>query len=120
MVKAYKTVKEKYGTADIAWGEVNRFRIGAYDYPANGGPDNFGIFRTMYFADDKDNKKHAVAGDTYIAVTEFGDKVKASVLLGYGNATQPGNKHTGDQLEMLSEKKLRPALLERDSYPSEP
>jgi acyl-homoserine-lactone acylase len=115
LVKAYKTVKEKYGKADIAWGEVNRFRIGAYDYPANGGPDNFGIFRTMYYADDKDNKKHAIAGDTYIAVTEFGDKVKASVLLGYGNATQPGNKHAGDQLGMLSEKKLRPALLEKDA-----
>jgi acyl-homoserine-lactone acylase len=114
LVKSYKTLKEKYGTADIAWGEVNRFRIGSFDYPANGGPDNLGIFRTMYFADDKDNKKHAIAGDTYIAVTEFGDKVKASVLLGYGNATQPGNKHIGDQLKMLSEKKLRPALLEKD------
>ncbi len=68
----------------------------------------------MYFADDKDNRKHAIAGDTYIAVTEFGEKVKASVLLSYGNATQPGNKHIGDQLKMLSDKKLRPALLEKD------
>jgi acyl-homoserine-lactone acylase len=114
LVKAAKAVKDKYGSIDIAWGEVNRFRIGEKDYPANGGPDNLGVFRTMYFADDNDNKKHAVAGDTYIAVTEFGDKVRASVLLGYGNATQPGNKHIGDQLNMLSEKKLRPALLEKD------
>lgn len=114
LVKVSKAVIDKYGSLDIAWGEVNRFRIGEYDYPANGGPDNLGVFRTMYFADDKDNKKHAVAGDTYIAVTEFGDKVRASVLLGYGNATQPGNKHIGDQLKMLSEKKLRPALLEKD------
>ncbi len=113
LVKASKAVKEKYGSADIAWGEVNRFRIGNYDLPANGGPDNFGVFRTMYFAEDKDNKKHAFHGDTYVAVTEFGDKVKASVLLSYGNATQPGNKHSGDQLKLLSEKKLRPALLER-------
>jgi acyl-homoserine-lactone acylase len=113
LVKASKTVKEKYGSLDIAWGEVNRFRIGSYDYPANGGPDNYGIFRTIYFAEDKNNKKHAIAGDTYVAVTEFGDKVKASVLLSYGNATQPGNKHSGDQLKMLSEKKMRPALLDR-------
>jgi acyl-homoserine-lactone acylase len=113
LAKAYKTVKKKYGTADIAWGEVNRFRIGSFDYPANGGPDNYGIFRTIYFADDKDNKKHAIHGDTYVAVTEFGDKVKASVLLSYGNASQPGNKHAGDQLKMLSEKKLRPALLDK-------
>jgi acyl-homoserine-lactone acylase len=114
LVKASNTVKEKYGSIDIAWGEVNRFRIGDFDYPANGGPDNLGVFRTMYFADDNDNRKHAVAGDTYIAVTEFGDKVRADVLLSYGNATQPGNKHIGDQLKMMSDKKLRPALLEKD------
>ena len=114
LVKASKTIKEKYGSPDIAWGAVNRFRIGTYDFPANGGPDNLGVFRTMYFADDKDNKRHAVHGDTYVAVTEFGEKVRASVLLSYGNATQPGNKHIGDQLKMLSEKKLRPALLEKD------
>ena len=113
LVKASKSVKEKYGSIDIAWGDVNRFRMGTYDFPANGGPDNLGIFRTMYFADDKDNKKYAIAGDTYVAVIEFGEKVRASVLLSYGNATQPGNRHNGDQLKMLSEKIMRPALLEK-------
>lgn len=113
LVSAYASVKEKYGRPDIAWGEVNRFRIGKYDFPANGGPDKYGIFRTFYYVDDKDNKTHAVAGDSYVAVTEFGDKVKAKVLLSYGNASQPGNKHAGDQLKMLSDKILRPALLER-------
>ncbi len=114
LAKVAKSVKEKYGSLDIAWGDVNRFRMAGLDFPANGGPDNCGIFRTMYFADDNDNKKHAVAGDTYVAVTEFGDKVRAKVLLSYGNATQPGSKHIGDQLKMLSEKKLRPALLDMD------
>jgi len=113
LVKASKEIKDKYGALDIAWGEVNRFRIGSYDFPANGGPENYGIFRTIVFAEDQDKKKHAVFGDTYVAVTEFGNKVKASVLLSYGNATQPGNKHRGDQLKMLSEKKMRPALLDQ-------
>lgn len=115
LVKAANNAMNKYGSLDIAWGDVYRFRMPGIDYPANGGPDQYGIFRTIYFADDSDNKKHAVAGDTYIAVTEFGDKVRAEVLLGYGNSTQPGNKHAGDQLKMLSEKKLRPALLDRES-----
>jgi acyl-homoserine-lactone acylase len=114
LARAAARVKEKYGSLDIAWGEVNRFRMDNYDFPANGGPDNCGIFRTMYFAEDKDKKTHAVAGDTYVAVTEFGNKVRASVLLSYGNASQPGNRHRGDQLKMLSEKKLRPALLDKD------
>jgi acyl-homoserine-lactone acylase len=113
LVKAANDVEKKYGSLDLAWGDLYRFRVGGKDFPANGGPDKLGIFRAAYFADDADNKKRAVAGDTYVAIIEFGEKVKVSVLLSYGNATQPGNKHAGDQLKMLSEKKLRPALLDR-------
>lgn len=114
LVMAANEVTQKYGSLDIAWGDVYRFRMNGLDFPANGGSGEYGIFRTIYSAEDKDNKKFAVAGETYIAVTEFGAKVKAMVLLSYGNSTQPGSKHIGDQLEMLSEKKLRPALLEKD------
>lgn len=112
--KAAQEVIQKYGSLDIAWGEVYRFRLNGMDYPANGGPGDYGIFRTMYFADGADNKKFSVAGETFIAVVEFGDEVKAEVILSYGNATQPGNKHHGDQLKMMSEKKLRPALLNKN------
>jgi acyl-homoserine-lactone acylase len=110
---AAKSVINKYGSMDIAWGDIYRLRYNGIDLPANGGPGDYGIFRTLYFTDDSDNKKHAIAGETYIAVIEFGQQVRAELLLSYGNATQPGNKHIGDQLKMLSEKKLRPALLER-------
>jgi acyl-homoserine-lactone acylase len=55
----------------------------------------------------------AIAGETFVAVTEFGEKVRAMVLLSYGNSTQPESKHAGDQLKMLSEKILRPALLDK-------
>jgi len=113
--KAATDVEKMYGKLDVAWGEVNRFKIGNYDLPGNGGSGNYGIFRTMYFAKNaSDNKGYAVAGDTYVAVTEFGPKVKAQVLLSYGNATQTGSKHIGDQLSLLSQKKLRPALLDRN------
>jgi acyl-homoserine-lactone acylase len=33
--------------------------------------------------------------------------------LSYGNSSQPGSKHAGDQLQLLSQKRLRPALLEK-------
>lgn len=113
--KAAMEVEKMYGVLNVAWGEVNRFKLGDYNLPANGGSGNYGIFRTMYFAKNaNDNKAYAVAGDTYVAVTEFGPKVKAQVLLSYGNATQPGSKHIGDQLSLLSQKKLRPALLDRN------
>lgn len=113
--KAAAEIEKNYGRMDIEWGEVNRFKVGTYDVPGNGGSGNYGIFRTMYFVKGfGSNKASAVAGDTYVAVTEFGPKVKAQVLLSYGNATQPGSKHIGDQLNLLSQKKLRPALLDKD------
>ncbi|RYZ99251.1 MAG: acylase [Sphingobacteriaceae bacterium] len=115
LIKAAKEVERIYGSLNVAWGDVNRFKIGNYDFPGNGGSGNYGIFRTMYFTKNhSDNKGYAIAGDTYVAIAEFGAKVKAQVLLSYGNATQAGSKHIGDQLSLLSQKKLRPALLDRN------
>ena len=82
--------------------------------PSNGGPEYFGMLRAMYYTPDSDGKMKAVAGDTYYAVTEFGEKVNARAVLSYGNATQPGNKHAGDQLDLMSEKKMRPVLFYRE------
>jgi acyl-homoserine-lactone acylase len=116
LVKAANETHKKYGALDIAWGDVHRFMLNGNDYPANGGPgDHYGIFRTMYFTDVAQNKKAAIAGETFIAVVEFGETVKAMVCLSYGNATQPGNKHFGDQFKMMSDRQLRPALLDKEN-----
>ncbi|HVE61304.1 MAG TPA: acylase [Chitinophagaceae bacterium] len=113
LIQAAGEVLKKYGSLDVAYGDVNRFRANNIDYPGNGGTDRAGVFRTMYFREDKDKKNRAWHGDTYVAITEFSKKVKASVLLSYGNSSQPGSKYAGDQLQLLSQKKMRPALLEK-------
>ncbi|MFN2440674.1 MAG: penicillin acylase family protein, partial [Chitinophagaceae bacterium] len=113
LIHAAGEVLKKYGSLDVAYGDVNRFRVDNIDYPGNGGTDRAGVFRTMYFREDKDKKNRAWHGDTYVAITEFGKKVRASVLLSYGNSSQPGSKYAGDQLQLLSQKKMRPALLEK-------
>ena len=114
LAEAASAVQEEYGTLDTEWGSVHRFSINGADFPANGGPGQYGIFRTIDYTGSTDHKLQANYGDTYIAITEFGDTPRAMVLLGYGNATQPGSKHIGDQLGLSSEKKLRPALLTRE------
>ena len=114
--KAALEVEKNYGAMDIAWGDVYRFRLGNHNLPGNGGPDVYGIFRNMeYSKPDSANgfKGYAYYGDSYVAVTEFGPKPRAQVLLSYGNASQPGSKHIGDQLPFLSQKKLREALLDK-------
>ena len=111
LTQVAKEVKEKYGLLDIAWGEVFRFRMNGIDLPANGGLQQEGIFMSMSYTRDADNKFRAEGGETFIAITEFGKSPQASVLLGYGNATQKESKHITDQLNLLSKKKLRQALL---------
>lgn len=53
-------------------------------------------------------------GDSWVGIVEFGDPVRAQVLLSYGNASQPGSPHNGDQLRLFSEKRLRPAWRSRE------
>ncbi|HEX4935323.1 MAG TPA: penicillin acylase family protein [Gemmatimonadaceae bacterium] len=106
---ARATVKE-HRALDVPYGDVNRLRYAGKDLPGNGGPgDPFGIFRVAYFAPQKDGTASIVAGDTYYQVVEFSDPVRAKVLTAYGNATQPGSKHVGDQLELFARQEMRDA-----------
>ena len=113
LIQATNELLDKYGRADIAWGEIHRLRLDGLDYPANGGPGEYGIFRTVYFSEDTDHKQKAVAGETFTAVVEFGKEVRAQAILPYGNATQAPYRHAGNQLKMMSEKKLRPVWLDK-------
>jgi acyl-homoserine-lactone acylase len=114
LVKSVNEVEKKYGSLDIAWGDVYRLRMNSIDLPASGGRQQQGVFMSLSYTEDKDNKSHADGGETFMAVIEFGKTIKVQVLLSYGNATQPGSKHIGDQLKLLSQKKLRPAWLSRE------
>lgn len=108
--EAARETAKKYGAIDVAYGDVNRLRYAGKDLPGNGGPgDPFGIFRVAYYGEDKDGKNRIIAGDTYYQAVEFADPVRAKVLIAYGNSTQPGSPHMGDQLELFSKKQMRDA-----------
>jgi len=113
LAEAAREVIKEYDSLNVAWGDVYRFRIGHFNYPANGGSEKYGIYRTIYFSGDSSGRQWAVAGDSYVAITEFGRRVKARVLLSYGNASEPGSKHMGDQLQLLSRKEMRIAWLSK-------
>jgi acyl-homoserine-lactone acylase len=95
------------GGMDVAYGDLFRIRYAGYDLPASGGDDLLGTFRTLTFTQDRDLRFRPVAGESYIAVIEFGDTVHARVLLAYGNATQPDSPHFGDQIPLFAAKELR-------------
>lgn len=113
LTAAAKEVVKTYDSLNVAWGDVYRLRMNDLDYPANGGDGKYGVYRVFYFRKDKE-KYRAFGGDSYVAITEFGKPVRAQVLLSYGNASQPGSKHMGDQLQLLSQNKLRTAWLTKE------
>jgi len=100
-------VEAAYGSLDVPWGEVFRIHYGNIDLPANGAEDPLGVFRSLWFAPTKEGRFQTIGGDSFVAVVEFSNPVKAKVLTSYGNSTQPNSTHQTDQLEMFATQKLR-------------
>jgi len=108
-------VQSTYGQLDIPWGKVHRLHVGKYDLPGNGAHGRYGVFRVTRYTTINDTLKRASGGDSFVALVEFSDPVRAKVLLSYGNASQEDSPHHGDQLELYTKKELRTAWLSRDS-----
>ena len=106
--KAARNTLDRFGALDVPWGEVYRLRIAGRDLPASGGPSRLGVFRSLEFTPDRDGRFRALFGDSFVALVEFCQPVRAKVLLSYGNASQPGSPHRGDQLALFARKQLRP------------
>ncbi|HEY9828340.1 MAG TPA: penicillin acylase family protein, partial [Stenomitos sp.] len=108
-----RTLRDRSGSLDIAWGNVFRFRSPTEERPANGGYGDLGIFRTIDFAADDAGGYRAVGGDSFVAAIEFSNPVSAKVLLGYGNVTQPDVSGSSTQFAEMESKRLRKALRSR-------
>jgi len=113
LATAAARVEATYGKLDVPWGEVFRLHYANIDLPANGAEGALGVFRLLDFAPAQDGKFRSAQGDSFVAAVEFSTPVRAMVLTSYGNATQPGSPHVGDQLELFAHKKLRPAWRSR-------
>jgi acyl-homoserine-lactone acylase len=102
-----------YGAVDRPYGEVSRFHLGNVDLPGNGGFGNTGVFRTITWGAMKDGQRTPVHGETWVSMVEFGTPMKAVGLMSYGNSSQPGSKHNGDQLPFLAAKTFRTLWTDR-------
>jgi acyl-homoserine-lactone acylase len=108
---AAQELQEQFGALDVPWGQVMHYRLGGVELPANGGYGNMGIFRVITFGPLQNKVRTQTHGETYIAAVEFGEPMRAKVLLTYGNSSQPGTPHQTDQLPLLAKKELRQAWL---------
>ena len=98
----------------VPWGKVRRIKRNGIDLPANGAEGLFGTYRVAWSDMGENNISYVTGGDSWVGIIEFGEIVKGKVLLSYGNSSQQGSQHNGDQLKLFSEKKLRDALFYKE------
>ena len=90
---------------------MSRFHLSDANVAGNGGFGNTGIFRVITWSPLKAGERTPIHGETFITLVEFSKPMKAMGLMTYGESSQPGSKHSSDQLSLLSQKKLRPIWL---------
>jgi len=115
---AVRWCRQAYGSEDVAWGEVHRFRFGALDLPGDGANGTYGLFRVVRFQELPDGKRVAGRireneppigfGDAWVLAVEFSRPVRARSILAYGQTTRSASKHSSDQIGLFASHRLRP------------
>jgi len=105
--EAINEIEAQFGKLDIPWGDYYRINYNGIDLPANGIDGRLGVFRVAWPGRSDSTNMYVGGGDSWVAVIEFGDKVKAKALLSYGNSTEKDSPNNGDQLKLFSKKELR-------------
>jgi acyl-homoserine-lactone acylase len=122
LVRTQKELEGAFGTWRVPWGEVNRlqrihssgtqesFSDSRPSLPVAGCPGTLGcifVFNTRKPEGAK--RAYGYSGDTYVAVVEFGRKVRAESLLVFGQSADPASPHFFDQAPLYSEKRFKRA-----------
>jgi acyl-homoserine-lactone acylase len=97
------------GALDAPWGSEMRLLWGGRDLPASGASGRYGDINVIDYGPLKDGVRAAAFGASFVAVVDFASPTKAKVLMSYGDASQPGTPHLGDQIPLLAAKQMRDA-----------
>jgi acyl-homoserine lactone acylase PvdQ len=115
-----------FGKWDTAWGEVNRFqRINGaidhqYDDNASSLPVGMASARWGALASfgarayPGTQKIYGSSGNSFIAVVEFGDKVRAKTMLAGGQSSDPESPHFDDQAQRYVDREFKEAAFYRE------
>ncbi len=107
-------IKEQAGTLAVPWGDVYRIDYNGIELPGNGSSGYLGVVRVAWPDRTENGITTIGGGDSWVGIIEFGERLRAKVLLSYGNSSRPDSKHNGDQLQLFSERKMRDAYYYRD------
>jgi acyl-homoserine lactone acylase PvdQ len=129
-LKALATASDKltadFGTWQVPWGEINRFQrltgdiVQRFDDAGPSTPVGFpysswgslAAFGARPYPGTK--KWYGTRGNSFVAVVEFGDRVRARAVTAGGESGHPTSRHFNDQVERYSTGNLREVYFYRD------
>jgi acyl-homoserine lactone acylase PvdQ len=119
-------LKERFGTWEVPWGEINRYQrlTGQYretyddakpSLPVPFAASTWGCLpayasRRM----EGTRKRYGFGGNSFICVVEFGERVRAKSLLAGGVNNNPSSPHFNDQAEMYTRGQFKDVLFYRE------
>ncbi|WP_372973344.1 acylase [Muriicola sp.] len=115
-------LKADFGTWKMPWGEVNRYqRLNGeirqpFDDDQPSIPIGFASGRWGALAaygaryDNNTKKIYGTRGNSFVAVVEFGKKVKARSILAGGQSGDPASPHFDDQAQMYADTEFKDVL----------
>ncbi len=115
-----------WDTIEVPWGELNRHQRvhssgtpgGRDDAPslaAAGGPSWAGPMFTFWAPrEEGQRRRYGVGGNSYVAVVEFGERVRGFSLHPFGSATSPDSPRRADLEERYLSGDYKPAWLTLD------
>lgn len=119
-------LSEAFGTWNTPWGEVNRYQriTGDIDHPYSDNAPSLpvGMASSRWGALASfgaraypgTNRIYGASGNSFVAVVEFGDRVRAKSLLAGGQSSDPDSPHFDDQAQRYVDREFKDVAFYRE------
>lgn len=126
LAKVLEDLKRDYGTWQVGWGEVNRFQrlTGKINETFDDSKPSLPVAMTSSFWGslaaygsrrfEGTKKMYGYVGNSFVAVVEFGKRIKAKSLLAGGVNNNPKSAHFADQAALYCQGKFKDVLFYKE------